>query len=337
MKSFDELTPRGKARRLRKVALAALEAYDLDVVLVELLGLFTNALFRVRALSPSGKRVSYVLRVCAPGWRTETDLRSEVAWLRALAADPDIGVPVPLSARDGRAFVTASAPGIAVTLRCMVMSWIPGVPLGRRLTEENLEKMGALFARMHAHGAAFDPPEDFTSRQMRAYLSRDEPDVLFEESRRPAFSDRAWDVATRVRERVAEAFATLYASPRGLRVIHNDLWHDNIKIYRGRLHPLDFEDTIWGYPVQDIAMAFQDLWTDVSPEDYTRYVFAVRRGYEALAPWPERYEGQIDDFRAGRMLWVANYVALRERPHLEGYLERTTPAFERYLTTGRLA
>ena len=39
-----------------------------------------------------------------------------------------------------------------------------------------------------------------------------------------------------------------------LRVIHCDLWHENVKLHRGRLRPFDFEDTVWGYRLHDLAM-----------------------------------------------------------------------------------
>ena len=133
------------------------------------------------------------------------------------------------------------------------------------------------------------------------------------------------------------AYARLYADPAGLRVIHHDLHHENIKIYRRRLHPLDFEDTAWGYPVQDIAMALQDLWLEVGAGAYEPLLAAFRRGYESLSsPWPEQYPGQIDTFRAGRMLWVANYVARFERPHLAGFIEQVAQRFEKFLIVNRL-
>ena len=39
----------------------------------------------------------------------------------------------------------------------------------------------------------------------------------------------------------------------------------------GHLYPVDFEDTLWGYPVQDIAMAMQDLMSDVTSRSYTSH------------------------------------------------------------------
>jgi Ser/Thr protein kinase RdoA (MazF antagonist) len=219
----------------------------------------------------------------------------------------------------------------------MVMTWLPGVLLqGDRLTEANLSRMGELFARLHAHAATFEPPEGFTRRRMDTLYARGEEDALFGAACADAFTPRTRDLLERTRARVDDAFRRLYADPAGLRVIHNDLHHGNIKLYRGRLFPFDFEDTVWGYLVQDLAMALQDLMLDVAPAAFEPLQTALRRGYERYSPWPETEEGQIDTLRAGRLLWVANYVARYEGEHLQGFLHRLAGMLERYLDTGRV-
>ena len=333
MKPFKRLTSRGKARRLRMLALCALEQYALEVRDVRLLAVCTNTLYRVRGTDGTGAEASYVLRVCTPGWRTLTDLRSEAMWLGALGRDTDIGAPVPVAARGGGTLVEARVDGVPGSRHCLLMSWLPGPLLASRLTGANLFAMGALFARLHAHGARFVPPEGFTERRMDHEYARGEEDVLF--ACQEGFTARTRDVLDRAWIEVEGAFERLYAVP-GLQVIHNDLHHENIKLYRGRLLPFDFEDTIWGYPVQDIAMALQDLMIDVPPEAYDPLLAAFRQGYETRAPWPEGYEGQIDTFRVGRMFWVANYVARYQRKYLREHLDRTAAMFERYLDTGQL-
>lgn len=334
MKPFQQLTKRGKARRLRPLVVNALDQYTLAVADIWLVGVHTNTLFRVRA---AGGR-SYIIRVCEPGWRTETDLRSEIMWLQDLSRYPDIGAPEPHPARNGDFYVHASAQGVPEPRRCVVLSWIKGTPLEGRLTEDNLFKMGALFARLHETATHFSPPEGFTRRKMNRVLARDEEDVLFRPSCENAFTARTRDILQRTQEKVDTAFQQLYDldDPAELRVIHNDLWHGNIKVFHGRLHPLDFEDTIWGYPVQDIAMALQDLMVDVERDAYEPLQSAFRDGYESLASWPESHEGQIDTFRAGRLLWVANYVARFEDQYLREHVDWLAGQFERFLDSGFL-
>jgi Ser/Thr protein kinase RdoA (MazF antagonist) len=332
IRPFDELSKRGQAQRLKRLAIQALRQYELEVTSIRLAGLFTNAIFRLCARN--GR--TYALRVCTPGWRTAEDLASEVMWLLALARDTDIPVPEPYPARHGDFIVEAGAPGVPEMRRCLVMNWLPGSLLGRHLNEANLFKMGLLFAELHDHATHFAPPEGFTQRKMDSIFARGEPNVFFSADCQEGFTPRTRDILRRAGERVTTAFGQLYNDPAGLQVIHNDLHHDNIKLHHGRLCPLDFEDTIWGYPVQDIAMALQDLMVDVAPDAYMPLRDAFQAGYESSRSWPETYAGQIDTFRAGRMLWVASYVARYEREYLAEFVAWLAERFEDFLETGVL-
>ena len=316
---------------MRALAWDALRQYDLPVSSLQLLGWFTNLMFRVETADSQ----RFVLRICSPNWRTDEDRRAEVAWLLALAKTADIEAPVPQPARNGACIIEARAAGVPGTRPCLLMSWLPGVNLGKHLNEANLSKMGVLFARMHLHSASWTPPSGFTTRRMSRVLARDEPDVLFSEATRTIFNPRTRPVWEQAKQVVEAAYTRLY-SHDGLQVIHHDLWHDNIKLHHGRLHPLDFEDTVWGYPVQDIAMAMQDLMSDVPPERYEPLLEAFRDGYETSTIWPEAYGGEMDTFRVGRMLWIANYVALNQTQYLGDHLERNLPMLENYLRTGKL-
>lgn len=91
---------------------------------------------------------------------------------------------------------------------------------------------------------------------------------------------------------------------------------------------------MWGYPVQDFAVALDGLMDTVEPGEFEPLQRAFRQGYESRLTWPERYEGQIDPFRAARKLWVANYIAQFERDHLKEFIDGLAPLFERFLETG---
>ena len=332
MKPFEQLTYRGQAKRLKQLVINVLDQYDFEVRDIQLVGTFTNVIFRLRTTCNQ----SYIIRVCNPNWRTRTDLISEIMWLQALGNDTNIRAPQPLAAINGNFIVESHAAGVPETRRCVVMSWLPGVLLGTRLNEATMYKMGMLFARLHEHGAKFISSEGFTKRRMDSIYARDEPNVLFSQTCRDAFTPDTWGILRRTDEKVRESFAQLYCDEKSIQVIHNDLHHENIKIYFGNLYPLDFEDTIWGYPVQDIAMALQDLMVAVGREAYETYQRTFRAGYESLQSWPEDYEGQIDTFRAGRMLWIANYVARYESQYLREHIEWLAQQFKRYLETGTI-
>ena len=66
MKNWNDLTEQGQVRRLRKLALLALEKYDVDVASLRLIAVHTNTLFRVN--SQDGKK--YALRISTPGEHT---------------------------------------------------------------------------------------------------------------------------------------------------------------------------------------------------------------------------------------------------------------------------
>ena len=108
MKAFNALTPRGQDLRLRRMALAALEHYDLEPRSVRLVANHLNAIFRVDTVD----RQTYMLRISHPTWRTDEDLRSELMWLQALHRDTDIGAPEPLPARDGALVTTVESAGV---------------------------------------------------------------------------------------------------------------------------------------------------------------------------------------------------------------------------------
>ena len=159
--------------------------------------------------------------------------------------------------------------GIPDTWNASLMAWVPGRNLGNYLTAANLERMGRLFAGMYQHGAEWNPPAGFAARRFEHWLSRREenriiaslqPAAATPERNGNGIDGGASELLERMHRHVEDAYAAVDRSD--LRVIHCDLWHDNIKLHRGVLHPLDFEDTVWGFRAHDIAMAMLDLLED---------------------------------------------------------------------------
>ena len=329
-KKFSDLTFPGKLRRLHGLASAAVARYDLEDPQLTYHAFETNLLYRVTTAFGS----KFMLRLASPGWRTFDDLYSEALWLEALARETDIPAPRVVLARSGELVLPISDPGIPTPWNVTLMSWVPGRLLGHYLNERNLEKMGELFAALHQHGAAWKPPAGFSTRRFEHWLSRGEENKItgrVAQDSAVALPDTARDLLERMDEHVEAAYAAIDRSD--LRVIHCDLWHDNIKLHNGNLPPFDFEDTVWGFRAHDIAMAMLDLLDSTNEERYAALLLAFRRGYEAHMAWPE---DPIEPFQVGRLLWVINWFARRQPQDLASMVERYVPVFEHYQRTGQV-
>ncbi len=326
-KDFASLTRIGKVRRVGRLAAAALNEYDIPLGGLRVHAFATNLLFRVQ--SDTGER--FILRMANPGWRTLEDLRSEVVWLDALHEDTDIGAPLVIRSSNGDSVLPMSGFGVPDTWYATLMTWVDGSLLAHYLTSTNLERMGNLFARLHLHGKSWKPPIGFTTKRFEAFLSRGEPDDLFSDGGIQTFRPDDREAFLLAREWVEKEYSNL---DRGdLRVIHCDLWHENIKLDRGRLRPFDFEDTIWGYRLHDIAMGMLDLLETVGDARYEELLASFRSGYERLLEWPE---GNLGVLQLGRLLWKANFVARYERESLGSLSRQYGDIFRSFERTGEL-
>jgi Ser/Thr protein kinase RdoA (MazF antagonist) len=300
VKAFDDLTEQGRLARLRRLALEALGHYDLEVRRVRLLAHDSNATFRVD--TADGTRVIRV-GIAGPVGHSAQTVASEMAWLDALARETDIAVPRPVPNRSGEFVTVARDPGVPEPRNCVVLTWLPGKLVDRVMSPSTMAGLGALAAGLHAHGATFSPGEGFTRRYDRVF-PYSEDNVLFDTRHRDLMPPGRAAVFETARRHVGEAIAAL-AAAEPPRLIHGDLHRWNVMVHRDRLSPFDFEDMLWGWPIQDIAVTLYYEW---GSEAFGDLAGAFRTGYETVSPWPERGAGEIATFIVGRTLVLANDV-----------------------------
>lgn len=311
------LSDREKKRRLHAVAVTALPCFDLAGASCRLISFSTNAIFAIR--THAGAQL--VLRIASYDWRTLDDLQSEAMWLEALARDTNLCTPRIIRSVHDETVVSIQVDWVPAPLHITLTTFLPGVLMGKQLTETNLKKMGALFARLHQHGKTWQPPAGFTTRTFEHFLSRGEPNALA-------------DAPAVIQQSIARVEAEYASFDRAdLRVIHCDLWHDNIKVHCGALCPFDFEDTIWGFRLHDIAMAMLDLREVVSQDRYERLLNCFREGYETLLDWPA---GNMDVLQAGRILWRMNHIKRQSLDYYEQQLPYHIALFKHFLDQDKL-
>ncbi|MFH1331332.1 MAG: phosphotransferase [Actinomycetota bacterium] len=300
---FPDLTRRGRARRLRLMARAALAARNLGECSLRFLGDDTNTLFQARAAD--GARFVVRIGVHGPVAHSRGETEAEAAWLAALRAS-GFTVPEPVPDHRGRLVTPLTMPGIEGERLVVVFRWLPGRLLEERLTPPHVEAYGRLAAQLHGHAAGFQPPGNPPLPRYDRVFPFQEPEVLFAAGPTPLLPPERRALFLRVADRVERAIARLEAGGP-MRLLHGDFHVWNVLVHRGHLAAIDFEDLMWGWPIQDVATAFYYLY---HRPDFPEALAGFRRGYEQVAPWPETEPGELDTFIAGRALVLANTVTL---------------------------
>lgn len=322
MKPWEELTERGKWRRLRPAAWDGLADYPITPVKLTFVGGFTNAIYRVDATDGV-----YALRIDVFGDHSDADVDVEVAWLDALSRDTDLDVSRPVRTRDGRPYTHVTGPGIPGERRATLFEWIPGRPLGDDLSLGRYRQLGSLSAALTAHGASFVPPHRPMAWDRIFYWPEEaDPYVIDDERHAHHFAGDRREILHRAIDAIAPAFGRLPAG--GAQVVHGDLHPWNVHVRRGRMWALDFEDVMWAHPVQDVAIT---LFYERSRDDYDELRAAFEEGYRTVAAWPESYPGEIDTFIAARGVSFVNFV-LNVLDDPENYLSLAFPRLEAFLS-----
>ncbi len=328
MKPYSELTLRGQARRLRQLAINALASYDLDVACFRLITNDMNGIFRID--TTDGRK--FVLRVTAPeGGHTLDHVTAEMGWLAALRRDTALSVPLPLPTKNGVLVVDAEAYGVPEPRLCAVFSWVDGKDFVEDISESSMAKLGELSARLHAHALTYHPPTELSLLRFDRVFPFSEAFVLFEERFSNLFPPERRSIYQKGIDWAQESIDRLQASGEPMRILHGDLHPWNVRNARGVLSPIDFEDMMLGWPVQDIATTLYYFLRD----DYLILRSAFQAGYTRHGPWPERHPGEIDSFIAARGIGLANLVLnesnIASRLDVAEFVERIEKRLRRLL------
>ena len=295
------------------MALLALGGFDIEVAPVRVLTNHFNAIFRVDAVG--GQR--FVLRINRPGGRSLADIRSELAWLQAIRRDSDLAVPEPVAARSGEVVQTIEAPGVPEPRQCVLFRWLDGRDTYRTPSRQTVARLGEALARLQNHADGFVPTEGFTRRRHDRVWPNGRPEVVYADDPDELFTPERRAVIRESAERVEGALTALYAHANDLRFLHADLHLGNVKLHRGALRLLDFDDSVWCHPVQDLAISLYYLH-GYSNQDDLRAAFA--EGYRSLRSWPEVDDQRLATLVAARELELIGFLAGSDDPALRGYL-----------------
>jgi Ser/Thr protein kinase RdoA (MazF antagonist) len=311
IRPFDSLTARGKRLRVRGLARVAAARYGLDSARITPAGESFNTVFRLR----SDDGGDYALRVgAARNIHPSGSAEVEAAWMGALARDTKIPVGPVVRNRDHGVVTEVETPGVPEPRRCVLFRWVPGPMLVDHLDLATAGQSGRLLAELHAHGNGQPAPAPGSVAVADRVLYWNVPVQLGSVAAR--HGTLFTDAADRAQATIDDLWA---APPHRPHLLHGDLTPVNTVKTRHGLAPIDFQDLVWGFEVQDVAIS---LLPYQRKEAVAALTEMFRAGYESIRPWPEFDARMLDALFAARRLHMLNLSLNMRPPHLDASIER---------------
>jgi Ser/Thr protein kinase RdoA (MazF antagonist) len=338
MKPFEELSYRGKIRRMRQLAQSALNTYGLSDARLKFLRQAGNTLFRVYEASPTHVSKTelyapgqYMLRIHQPGYQTPDAISLELAWLAAMCREAGLPVPEPVPTSDGSLLTCASHPGIPGERHCSLLRWVKGrEPQNAKLQPWHYKALGQLVARLHQHASHWQPPAGLSKRKY-------DWDGLFRKDMGDGnYSDESWSLLPpeyiepfeAVSKMVKQVMDAWGKSPQVYGLLHADIGMEaNVLFWRAEPRLIDFDDSGFGYYLFDLSIVLEDSQADqIKPH----FRAALLEGYSQVRPLSQEQDKSLDLFLAAFAVYWSLYGAevLQHYPqHQEEILERMARYF----------
>lgn len=217
---------------------------------VSLINLSENETYKVEA--PSGKR--WALRVHRPGYQSQNELASEIAWLVALRQDGVVTTPVPVAGLNGEWIQIARHGSVAEPRNVVLFEWESGRhPETGMDLRQCFESLGAISAKMHLHSIRWQRPAGFER------FTWNFETALGEVSRWGRWRDglgmdaAKLDLFGRTVELIRQRLAIYGSGPDRFGLAHCDLRLANLLIDGGQVKVIDFDDCGFGWYMYDAA------------------------------------------------------------------------------------
>jgi Ser/Thr protein kinase RdoA (MazF antagonist) len=296
----------------RDVALEALRRYDVVPQRVTFAAESFNSIFRVTTAS-----AVYALRVgSALQIHPEGMAAVEAAWHRRLRQQ-GVCVPDVVANTDGElaTLVTNRRAGHAPRT-CVLFEWVAGRSLRTRMTGRRSAALGRLSARLHQDAAAWSPTGVADVLVADRVLYWQLPEQLSAAGSRFGFGTLFLDALARAQSVVDSLWRS---PPHRPHLVHGDLTPANVIVSPlGGLVPIDFQDAVRGFEVQDLSITVAALrrWPGGD-----RLVDAFRSGYSQCRPWPQASPALFESLIVARALHAMNFTLnMTDIAGLESYL-----------------
>lgn len=281
---------------LETAARSVLEYWPGDFRQIQLLKYRENAVFS--AIRDDGVRVA--LRLHRPDYHGDAAIRSELAWMSALASAgflvPD-AIPLP----NGEPIICVAHPVLPKVRQADLLTWIDGKAIGTvgdplsspPEVDAHFRKLGALVAAFHSHAEEWKRPGGFERKPWNAAALVGAQPAWGRFWELPTLSAEERTLVKTARDKARRLLAALDTSPDWFGLIHADLIPDNILAQHDRLAAIDFDDCGDGWHLFDLATI---LFVHLNDPHYSLSRDALIDGYASVRPLRDDALSQLDLF-----------------------------------------
>ncbi len=298
--------------QLDTIARRALEHYNKKFVAVEFFAKETSTIYK----AIDAKSRAYALKIYDEASSNSDDNIIEVLILEAIANSGSIPVAELIENRGGEKVTLVTDPRSKATRRAVLSRWLGGVDWKGNESEAGFIRLGALTAELHRILSEIAIPGQVRPKKWdQVFYFRDEKPVYKEAQHRekagPEF-EALMDAAVPVLD---EHLQRIYGQEPP-QLLHGDLNPWNIKTDDGTLSILDFEDSIYGPRVHDLAILLY-YYRDDPEHCYERVKGWILEGYARISPAGELRDGDFEILFTARLANFLNHVLTLDEDYRE--------------------
>jgi Ser/Thr protein kinase RdoA (MazF antagonist) len=322
--------------RLQQLGRSALAHWKLGGAEIAPAAYRENMTFRVDA----GARGRFALRIHQAHYRTDANIRSELAFMQALGKG-GVRTPDVVPAKGGELFVLVSDGGVPEARQCDLFEWIDGRPLREAGVVSTLEpaQLAEIYGEVGRQAAAISHvaetwprPPGFSRPAWDAEGIFGERALLGDFRKLPGLRDEQRTLLADLAARLDTDLAAFGKTPDRYGLCHGDFLPENIMVCADGIRLIDFDDCGESWHLFEFATAVFDL---LGEPPYQACVDALVAGYREHRELPDAHLEMLPSFMIARALsylgWSASRTHLKASakivPRLLAALEAFGPAY----------